>query len=354
MPKDIILYGYIGQYCAMYFFDQLSEAMEEDANAELTLRVNTEGGSPEYGMGMITKAQEIADQISLIKVEAQAHSMGLFMLAYFDKHKIEAIDCTQAVLHRAAYPSWFESSPSFAGSIHQDIITKTNKDLEKAFRARVDVEVLESLPQMKEKNLTLKDIFATETRHEVLLTGYDLKKIGLVGKVSKITPSKVQELKAQASLFSKFNSLEDYKMAASNATQSQTQEKTDTVMTIEKLKAEFPAVYAAIIEAGKQEGAKAEQERVKAWMHWTKTDPEKVNAAISSGASITMSDISEMSAKAANNKAIANLETDSPAPGATTASGKEPEGPKKEVSEKEKALAEFEKGVNAHLGIPVK
>lgn len=349
MPKDIILYGHIGQYNAMYFFDQLSEAMENDAEANLTLRVNTEGGSPEYAMGIITKMQEIADQFGLVKVEAQAHSMGLFLLAYIDKNKIEAIDCTQAVLHRAAYPSWFESSSSFPGSIHQDIITKTNKDLEKAFRARVDVEVLEALPQMVEKSLTLKDIFATDTRHEVLLTGSDLKKIGLVGRVVKITPSKVEEQKAQARMFSGLNSLEDFKMAASNASQSKNEEKPDTVMTIEKLKAEFPAVYAAIIVLGKEEGAKVEQERVKAWMHWVKTDAEKVNAALASGAQITMSDISEMSAKAANQKALAAVEADSASATATPAGGQEPA--KGAESEKEKNLEAFLSGVDNHLGI---
>lgn len=309
MAKDILLFGQIWQYNAMFFFDQIKEATEDNPEEELVLRINSEGGSPDYSMSMIEKVREMQSQFS-IKVGAQAHSSALFFLCYVDPSKTECLDTTQAILHRAAYPQWIEKGEGFKGSLYEDIVLKSNKDLEKAFRARVDVAVLESLPQFKDKNITLKDVFSMEGRIDVLLTGFDLKKIGLVSRVNKITPTKKQEIEAQIETFNKCQTIQEYRLAAQAVLPKEESDplKVQTTMTIEKLKAEFPLVYAAIV----LEGQKAEQARVAAWLAWQGVDAEAVSKGIKEGAAVDMQVISEMSAKALKTNALAAMTAENP------------------------------------------
>lgn len=304
MAKDILLYGSIWEYNALYFFDQINEAMEEDASAEMILRVNCDGGSPDYGMSIIEKAQELADQL-YVKVGAMAHSMALFILCYVETSRVECIDTTQAVLHRAAYPSWMESSTSFPDSIYQQMLVKTNKDLEKAFRASVDVEALENLPQFKDKNLTLKDIFSLDSRVEVLLTATDLKKIGLVSKINRITPTKTAELKSQIQTFNNCRSLKEFKMAA-QALNNKPEEiqNTITMTTLAELKEKFPALYAQAVA----DGVKSEKDRVGAVMVFAHLDLNGAKKIIESGEPISATQMAEFILKQSSPEALKALE----------------------------------------------
>ncbi len=148
MPKDILLFGSIDEWNAMFFFNQIAKATEDDENAELIVRVNCNGGSPEYGMSIIEKVQELSAQMFL-KYSTMAHSMALFMMFYLDVKQVECIDATKAVFHRATWGEWLESQSWFPGSIYEELLMKTNKELEKAVRARIDVDAFENLPQMK-------------------------------------------------------------------------------------------------------------------------------------------------------------------------------------------------------------
>lgn len=338
----------------MYFFDQINEALEDDPEAELTLRINSEGGSPEYSMSMIEKVKEMQNQFS-IKVGAMAHSSALFFLCYVDTEKTECLDTTQAILHRAAYPSWIENAEGFAGSMNEQIRDKSNKDLEKAFRAKANVEVLESLPQFKEKNLTLKDIFSTDkgVRVEVLLTGADLKKIGLVSKVNKITPVKQAELQAQYEKFKNCNSYQDYKIAAQAVIEQEIKVQPQNVhkMTKEEFKAQHPALYASILEEGTKLGAQSEKDRVEAWMAYAEIDPEGVKKGIESGDQVTTKVMAAMQVKGLAKVNLGQLADGSADPVTTTAAAPAPGAGAKPLSEKEKLAAEFEKEVDGMLGL---
>lgn len=348
MAKDILLYGTISQYNAMFFFDQINEATKEDSEAQMIMRVNCEGGEPQYGMSAIEKVQEMADQFSC-KVGAMCHSMALFILAYLDTAKVECIDTTQAVLHRAAWPSWMETSVSFPGSLYEQILNKTNKDLEKAFRAKVNIEVLEGLPQMKDKNITLKDIFSMESRIEVLLTAQDLKKIGLVSKINKITPTKQTEMTAQLETFKKCASLTDYKIAAQSvvdAPKPVDQPKTKN-MTLDELKANHPALYAQIIKEGHEAGVKAEKDRVESILVFNDVDPEGCKTAIEAGTPLTSKQMAEFARKSMSAETLDKVKKDS----AKDVETKEVETPK---TEKEKTLATFEGKLEKQLNLKSK
>lgn len=343
MAKDILLYGSIWEYNALYFFDQINEATEEDASAEMTLRINCDGGSPDYGMSMIEKIQELADQIR-VKVGAMAHSMALFILCYIETSRVECIDTTQAVLHRAAYPSWMESSASFPDSIYQQMMVKTNKDLEKAFRASVDVEVLESLPQFKDKNLTLKDVFSLETRIEILLTAADLKKIGLVSKINKITPTKTAEMKSQIAAFNNCRSLKEFKMAAQAVNKPEEIQNPIAMTTLAELKEKFPALYALAVA----DGVKAEKDRVGAVMVFAHLDLPGAKKIIESGEPMTATQMAEFSLKQLSPAALQTVVESNNPPVITAEIATTPEVQKK------KELDQFEASVKAEMGIGAK
>lgn len=291
MPKDILLYGHISQYNALYFMEQIKEALKDDPEAALTMRMTTEGGSPEYGMAIIEKVKELKDQM-MLKVGTMAHSMGLFVMIFLDADQVECLDTTQAVFHRAAYPDWIEGSDNFKDSIFAEILAKTNKDLEKALRAKIDVAVLEELPAMKSKNLTVKDVFSMEHRHSILLTTADLKKLGLVGKVNKIMPTKSAEMKAVIEKFNACNSLEEYKMAA-KAIDPKPEDSKPTVMTKDQFKLQFPEAYAAVVK----EGVDAERDRVGAWMAFAGIDIDAVTKGVKEGANLSQTAMAEFSVK---------------------------------------------------------
>jgi ATP-dependent protease ClpP protease subunit len=346
MAKDILLYGTIYQYSAMFFASQITEATEENPEEELVLRVNCDGGSPEYGMSVIEKVQEMSEQF-YIKVGAMAHSMALFLLCYLDKKKVECIDTTQAVLHRAAWPEWIESQSSFLGSIYHQILVKTNKDLEKAFRAAVNVEILEALPQFAEKNITLKDIFSLESRVEVLLTANDLKKIGLVSKITKITPTKAVEMAAQLESFKKCTSLSEFKLAA-QATPEVIEKPKNKIMTLDELKAQYPAVYAQVKAEGHAEGITAEKDRVESIMVFNEIDPAGVKAAIEAGKPLTAKQMSEFSLKSFSKQTLDAVKKDSMG---NVITEELPLGEGGKEAAKEKNMAEFEGKLGAVLGL---
>ena len=68
--KEILLYGQIYSSTAEAFINACNEVGEEG----VSVRINGDGGSPEYGWGMIDKYSEIKSK-KLIKVDGKAHSM---------------------------------------------------------------------------------------------------------------------------------------------------------------------------------------------------------------------------------------------------------------------------------------
>ena len=341
MAKDILLYGAIWQYNTMYFFEQVKEALKDDPEAELNLRINCEGGSPDYGMSIIAKLQEMGDKFSIIG-EGQLHSMALFSLCYVSKDKVTVLDTSKGILHRAAYPNWIESNDAFKGSIYEEILAKTNKDLEKAFRNRVNVEALENLPQFTEKNLKLKDIFSMEGRSEVLLTGSDMKKIGLVDSVTKVTPSKSAAMAAMFEDFKKCVTIDDFKMAAQvTANENTNTEKSNsTDMNLDEIKSKHPALYAQIVALGVSQ----ERDRVGAWMAFVNIDAAEVAKGIKSGENISQTAMAEFTVKGMSAEALQKVAATN-APAVTTGEAPAPK------TEKERELAEAEANMRKMMGL---
>ena len=358
MTTDILLYGSIWEYNVQYFFSQIKEALEKQPKTDFKLRMNTPGGNPEYAMSIITKLQEMTGVKCI--VEGQAHSMGASILFYIDD--AECIDTAQCLLHRASYGEWSEGREGFKGSVSEQSLIQTNKDLEKAFRAKVDVEAFENLKQCKDGNITVKSLFSMEAgRQEVLLTPNDMKKIGLVNRIVKITPTKEAEFKAMYDEFKSSNSLDEYKKAAEKTAVIEKSEPKNTIMTPEEFKAQNPAGYAQLVaeteKTTKEAAVKSEQDRVGAWMAFESADPEFVKKGIKEGRVMTQTEMAELTVKLATGtavkKAVKEAEDDS-AEGVKTAESKVElgaDGKVKVATEAEKKSAEFEQSVLTELGL---
>jgi ATP-dependent protease ClpP protease subunit len=356
MGIDILLYGYIYSYNALFFFEQVNKALYENPEAELTLRINTSGGEPDFMQEMARKAIEIANQVH-VKVGATCNSAGFLMLAYIPAERIEALDVTNAVLHRAAYPSYIEKAPEFADSAYSTILKNANKGYEKALRAKMDVTAFEALPQMAEKGLKLKDVFSMETRHDIVLTGADLKKVGLVGKVVRLEPAKLEEMNAATEKFNAATNIHEIRMVASTISKSadtiiETESKNDdTIMDLKELKAKFPAIYAEAVAEGRLAGVQSEKDRIEAIMVYADVDLEECKKAIEAGTNFTAKQQALLSRKSVEQNfskdALKDLEGDAAKAVTTT----EVKGEAKPATEKEKSIAAFEASLDLGLGL---
>lgn len=290
MPKELLLYGSINEFSSQEFIECVNAI--EDNTQPLTMRVNSGGGSPEYGWGMIAKFAEYPGPKN-IKVDGQAHSMALYSLCY--TQDVEALDVATFTLHRAAYPSWYENDPEYFDEASRAQLDSINKSLRAALEAKIDVAKFEEL-----KGVKLKDVFSMDSRIDVNITAAEAKKIGLIKNVIKITPQKQAEID---SLFSQI-------MAKHTpvSTNNQVKPKTKNNMTIEQLKAEHPALYAQVVA----EGVAQERDRVEACMAFIDIDANGVKAAIESGKPLTQKQMADFTVKALSAEKLKAIEANNP------------------------------------------
>lgn len=361
MTAEILLLGVISEYNVLYFFSQIKEALEKDAKADFLLRVNCRGGNPEYSQSIFSKIQTMPE--TKIQVDGMAHSMAAFFLLYVKE--ATCIDTAQFLFHRASYGEWSESRDDFKGSIAEQSLIKTNKDLEKAFRAKVNVEAFENLKQCKDSNITVESMFSMEAgRQEVLLTPADMKKIGLIQSIIKITPTKSAQIEAMYNEHKGCTSLDEYKKAAEK-TASHPEPK-NTIMTLEEFKAQNPAEYAKHVaeveKTAKADAIKTEQDRVGAWMAFEGADKEAVQKGIKEGRTMTQTEMAELTVKLATGVATKNAAKEAEGDSSkevktgedkSAVSTKNADGTEKtaEQKEAEKKVASFEAGVLSELGL---
>jgi hypothetical protein len=277
---------------------------------------------------MIAKFNELTGKKS-VKNDGKSYSMGLYFNCYVEN--ASALDTTQFLLHRAAYSSWIENDPEMFSDSMRTNLDNINKKLRVAFEAKVDVSKFENLKSVKDKGITLDQVFSMDSRIDVALTAKEAKQIGLINEIIQITPS------IKAEIESYFNSSASYSSQSFRKTnQPITQPKKPIIMTIETLKAEHPALFAQIVALG----VEGERNRVAAAMVYNDIDPVAVKALIESGKDLSQKDMAEFGLKATHKMMAENIKKDSPVAVATT------EVPVVET-EKEKAEASFLADVKA-------
>lgn len=332
MERDILIYGSIDSWSSQEFFESIAQAQLLDQNAEFTFRLNCNGGEPEYGWGMVAKFLELKG--SKIKVDGKAYSFGTFFLCYVEE--AEALDVAQFLIHRAAYPTWFENNPEYFTDQLKSNLATINSNLEKALRNKIDVVTFEAI-----KGVKIKDIFSMESRIDVFLNAAEAKKIGLIQNIVKITPAKKAEIE---NLFVSITA----RQTGSTATLAKPiveTTKPDKIMILAEFKAAHPALYAEITEAAHKAGVEAEKERIETALVYNEIDPEAVKAIIESGKPVSAKQAAEFQLKASGKVALEGVKKDSQGKVITT------DPPAGEKTEKEKNLAAFGSEVDKKLGL---
>lgn len=321
MAKEVLLYGSIYSYSAIDFINALEAAKNDD----VVVRINTNGGSVEDAWSGIAKFSEHKKN-KIVRVDGKAYSMGLFFLCYTDQ--AECFDISQFLLHRAAYSSYMEKSPDMTEDAWSQL-NAINKKLRTAFEAKVDVKKFEKL-----KGYTLDQIFSNDNRIDITLTADEALAIGLVNKVIQITPDKVAEINAN-----------NMRIAAEatgvSLNVSIPENKKPSTMTLEELKAQHPAIYAAAVK----EGVTQERDRVGSFLAFIDVDPANVTKAIKEGDTLSATAMAEFSRKAFSANAVKKLEEEAPGATDTVAEGDAPK------TAEAKQVADFEASVRSGLGL---
>jgi ATP-dependent Clp protease, protease subunit len=317
--KELYLYSGIYDFIAERLISQLNDAGEQD----VTLRINTPGGSVFAGWGIIAKMQERSKEgySTKIKLDGAAMSMGAMILAFAED--VEALDVSTVMLHRASMYVSNDTDKAF--------LDQVNKDLRKKLESKINGEKLKEI-----KGVSIKDLFDKEERIDLFLTAKEAKEIGLINRVNKVQPKELEALNTAMADAEKY-----FNVAASVETQSNQNQKSIT-MNIEKLKAEHPEVYNQVFNAG----INAERDRVGAFMALIEADPKAIAEAIKKGETLTQTQTVELTMKLMTNKLKSGIEADgkeTPDANANANDGEE---------EKEKtAVADFEKSLRAELGL---
>ncbi len=288
MAKEILIYGSLYNWNNSDTLRYLDEAKAEDA----TLRINSDGGSPEDTFGVIAKAMERkgSGKKTIIKVDGKAYSTAAFMLMYFTD--VEALDVSAFLLHRAAYPEWYEKGDQIT-SEQLTYLKGLNDKLKDATKAKINEAKLVEL-----KGVTIDAIFDQSNRLDVRLTADEALQIGLISKITKITP----EIEAYVNS-NVLRIAAEFKVSAPAPAATQTVNPKTTNMNIEQLKAQHPALFAEVQTLA----VTAERDRVGAWMAFADVDPKAVAEGINSGASLSATAMAELTRKSMSAEALANI-----------------------------------------------
>lgn len=313
-PKELYLYSGIYDFIVA---DLLAE-MENNSESDVVLRVNSPGGYVFAGWGLIAKMQERTKSgyKTNIKVDGTAMSMAAFMLIFADE--VEAMDVSVIMLHRA---DMYISSPE-----DQAFLDRVNKSLRAKLEAKIDDKLMKEL-----KGVSIADLFEGEKRIDLMLSAAEAKKIGLVDKITKVNPKEVEA----------YN--EKFKIAATaeNPINNPQMEK----LTLEKIKAENPALYNEIIALGEKQGVTKERDRVTGCLAYLEIDKDQSLKMVKEGTDLTPGVMAEFQVKAMNKTKLKAVKETS----------KENETEEEEVeeeveaTEKEKKIAQFKKDVEARL-----
>jgi ATP-dependent protease ClpP protease subunit len=313
MAKELYLYSGIYDFTA----EELISSLEEFKSEDITLRMNTPGGSVFSGWGIIGKMGEHEGKIK-VKVDGIAASMGAVIVVFADE--VEALDVSRIMIHRA---DMYVSSPE-----QQALLDSVNKDLKAKLLTKIDPEKLKQL-----KGITIDELFNPEKRIDLWLTAKEAKELKLVTKIVKVKP---EEAKAVNDAM--------YKVAAElKDPDNQSNKKTVIKMTtIEELKAQHPALFALAVEAGFAQGVAKERDRAGAWLAFAKIDMEAVVKGIKEGKDMSQTESAELTVKALTTQGLQKITNDNPPPVTTT----EVTPP---TAEKAKKIQDFEADLKSSL-----
>lgn len=301
MKKEILLYGAIYSWSAEYFVQQ----MEAHADKSITLRINTPGGEVNATYGMMAKWQEHKGS-KIIKVDGQAASAGAFICCYATD--VEALDVSTFLFHRAAYPSYIENNKNYFTDAMRASLVDTNKHLRAAMESKFSATEWEVVT-----GVSMDQLFSLDDRIDVVINAEQAKRLGLITKITKITPEQKEAIAARiadqnlviaAHMGISTPHIDPIKDPKAGADIISFQHQNNKKMTIEKLKAEHPEIYAQVVGLGITQ----ERDRVGAYMAFAHLDLEGVRGAIKDGTVMNETERSEYALKAYSAEALHQMQ----------------------------------------------
>lgn len=316
--KQILIYSGIYSFTAKDFINRLHEiGVDED----VTVRLNSPGGSPFAGWGMIAAINERKGK-TFLKIDGNASSMAFFMIPFFDDR--EALDVTSFMVHRAT--AWVENEDD------QLMLDNVNASLRAKLEKIIDKKKFKEIT-----GVTIKQVFEDDDRRDIWLTAKQAKEVGLIHRVKRLQPNEIAAFSENLVAFSDACLRgSEQQLQGSNKKEKDTnivKLKTEKKMTIEELKKEHPDLYATLYKSG----ITAEKDRIQAWMAFADVDMEAVTKGIDEGTEVTQKVIAEMSRKAMAAMKLQAVADDNPNDIETPE-----EDVKKTAEEKEVAQAEKE------------
>lgn len=282
MAKEILLYTSFSTWSVADFIT----ALETNKNEDISIRMNTPGGSVYDGYGAIAKFNEFPNGKKL-KIDGKADSFGAYFMCHVPTADVECLDVSTFTFHRAAMPAWFEASAEYFTDAIKAQLTTINGSLRSSIEGKVTAQ--------KWKQVTgtpLDDMFSLNNRIDVRVNAEQARKMGMVGTVTKITPKKLQEIKAYS-----LDLAAEYEPLITAETEQKPQ-----VMTIAEVKANTE-VYNAI----KAEVLTGEKDRIEALAAWSEVDPKECLTAIVAGTPYTAAFGAKMQVKAMSAQGLANI-----------------------------------------------
>lgn len=340
MAKEILLYGPIFDFKAQDFHDRLVEA--ESEGEDIILGINSDGGEVDVGFGMIRMFQKFSKS-KHVEAHGAVRSMAAFFTLYADS--VSALDVSEFVFHRAAFPFFIENDPELFTEERQQTLKAINKHLKTALLAKVDPNEFKRIT-----GTSVNEMFSMEGRIDVRINAQDAKKLGIVDKIEKITLQKRSSIRANALKIAAHIEVPELPQANIKPIETEKPLNQNTIMDINKLQAEHTALYAEVLAKGVTQGIEQEKDRVQAWAVYADIDMKAVTEGIESGKAISGKAQAELNRKASSVEALKVLEGEAP----------EPNKPKAEAeiagkkTEQEQNVTAFKDEVYKTMGIKTK
>ncbi len=292
--KPLLLFAPIYDSVAIDLIDKMNEIPEDE---DIEIWVNSPGGRVFAGWTIIGAMQKRTGKCKM-SIMGHAASMAVFFALFADE--AEALEVTQFMIHRA---DGYVDTPE-----DQAFLDKINKDLRKQMESRLNMDVFEQVT-----GKTMDQIFDPKQRIDVWIDAKQAKKIGLIGKIKKLSPQQIKAYNEKFVAFADF----DFEQRSSEDTQRSGPEditinnNNNKKMTKSELKAQHPELFAEIYDEGLAAGVKQEATRVRSWLAYIGIDKENVIMSIKEAKEFTPDLMAEMSVKMASKAKAEEIEGDS-------------------------------------------
>lgn len=238
MPSKIYLYSAILDEVAEKFNKELDAVPQ---NEVATVKMDTPGGWTSSGAAMMMRISEHEAGVN-IDVEGDALSMGGMLLSVASH--CTASDMSQIMLHKAAYPSWYE--PTVA---EQKSVNFTNQIFKE--------KLTEKIGHTPEGQSIINEVFESDVRNDVYLLAKEAKDIGLIDEIKK-----VEIRKSAIDINKQVSDLEAILKSRYQRQENRNKNKTNNKMDINELESKHPELYKQVFANGVDAGIKKEQSRV--------------------------------------------------------------------------------------------